>query len=57
MTYRQIMRSSSCRAMIQQELAASVPKPRATHKASAHDKAAAHKKTAAKHSTARRRGR
>jgi hypothetical protein len=48
MTYRQILRNSSCRAMIKQELAAPAPK---------RSKAALHSKTTRKHSTARRRGR
>jgi hypothetical protein len=45
MTYRQIMRSSSCRTMIKQELAAA-PAHRTSHKASAHHKATVHKKAA-----------
>jgi hypothetical protein len=57
MTYRQIMRNSSCRAMIKQELAAPDVKPRAKHQASAHRKAASHAKTARNHSTTKRRGR
>jgi hypothetical protein len=67
MTYRQIMRSSSCRTMISQELAAPAPKSSSKHsgakhsgakrQASAQQKAAAHSKTARNHSTAKRRGR
>ena len=57
MTYRQIIQNSSCRAMIEQELAAPAPKHRASHQASAHHKAAPHSKTARGHSTAKRRGR
>jgi hypothetical protein len=48
MTYRQIMRNSSCRAMIKQELAAPAPK---------HSKAALHSKTARNQTSARRRRR
>jgi hypothetical protein len=44
MSYRQIMRSSSCRAMIKQELAAPAPKQRTSHKASAKHKGAARSK-------------
>ena len=50
MTYRQIMKSSSCRAMIKQELAAPAHKDRASKKASA-------KKRATRHSTAKKRRR
>ena len=62
MTYGQIMRSSSCRAMIKQDLATPAPKAptkhsKARHQAGAHQKAAAHSKTARSHSTAKRRGR
>lgn len=57
MSYRQIMRSSSCRAMIKQELAAPAPKHRTSHKASAKHKAAAHSKKTRSHSTAKRRHR
>jgi hypothetical protein len=58
MTYRQIIRNSSCRAMIKQELAAPTPTHRANHKASAH-RATHHgtSKTARRHSTAKRRSR
>lgn len=44
MSYREIMRSSSCRAMIKQELAAPAPKHRTSHKASPKHKTAAHSK-------------
>jgi hypothetical protein len=61
MTYRQIIRNSSCRAMIKQELAAPAPTHRTNHKASAHRAThhgtAAHSKTARRHSTAKRRSR
>jgi hypothetical protein len=72
MTYRQIMRTSSCRTMISQELAAPAPKASSKHsgakhsgakhsgakrQASAHHKAAVQAKTARNHSTAKRRGR
>ena len=57
MTYRQIMRNSSCRAMIKQELAAPSPKSRTKHQASAGRKAASHAKAAWNHSRAKRRGR
>jgi hypothetical protein len=57
MTYRQIMRSSSCRAMIKQELAATPAKAWTSHKASSKRKAATHSKTVRRHSTARKRKR
>jgi hypothetical protein len=61
MTYRQIIRNSSCRTMIKQELAAAAPKHRTSHKVSArratHHGTAAHSKTVRRHSTAKRRSR
>jgi hypothetical protein len=61
MTYRQIIRNSSCRAMIKQELAAPAATHRTNHKASAHRAThhgtAAHSKTVRRHSTAKRRSR
>jgi hypothetical protein len=54
MTYRQIIRNSSCRAMIKQELAAPAPTHRANHKSSAHHGTS---KTARRQSTAKRRSR
>ena len=57
MTYRQIMRNSSCRAMIKQELAAPAPTHRTSHKATAHHKAGSRSKTARSHSTVKRRRR
>jgi len=56
MTYRQILRNSSCRSMIKQELAATPTKARSSHKASAkHSSSRA--KTARRHSTAKKRRR
>lgn len=57
MTYRQIVRSSSCRTMIKQELAAPTHKDRTSHKASSKRKAASHSKKARRHSTAKKRKR
>lgn len=54
MTYRQIMRNSSCRALMKQELAAPTHKARTSHKASSKHKAATRSKT---HSTAKKRRR
>ena len=56
MTYRQIMRSSSCRAMIKQELAARPTKARSSHKAGAKHNSS-RSKTARRHSTAKKRRR
>ena len=55
MTYRQIMRSSSCRTMMAQELAAPTPKQRASHKTSAKHKASLSSKTKSGATAKRRR--
>jgi hypothetical protein len=58
MTYSQIMRHSSCQALMKQELAAApAAKHRTSHKASAKHKAATRSKTSRSHSTAKKRRR
>jgi hypothetical protein len=56
MTYRQIMRHSSCRALMKQELAAPTHKHRTSHKGSGRHKATTRSKTKS-HSTAKKRRR